>query len=364
MGYDVPTHRYQRRNATIDGDGRHPGTTGKPKGTMHFHRDVMAICDSTPPHCLGIKRKDVFIGSPPLAFTFGLGGLVLFPMRFGASTILLEKATPPALLEAIPEFGATTLFTAPTAYRALMTSIEDAAPHKGDALESLRVCVSAGETLPKATYEAWKQMTGISIVDGLGSTEMLHIFISAPPEEMRAGATGYPIPGYEAKVVDDDMNELPTGEVGRLAVRGPTGCRYLADERQSVYVQDGWNLTGDAYSKDEDGYFHFAARADDMIISSGYNIAGPEVEDCMLEHAAVAECAVVGVPSEDRGAIVKAYVVLRPGHESGPPLAEEMQDFVKNRIAPYKYPREIEFVDILPKTETGKIQRFKLREDS
>jgi len=338
------------------------GTTGKPKGTMHFHRDVMAICDAAPPHCLRVQAKDVFIGSPPLAFTFGLGGLVLFPMRFGASTVLLEKASPPALLDAIPEFGATTLFTAPTAYRALMTAVEEAAPHKGDALKSLRNCVSAGETLPKATFEAWKQMTGIACIDGLGSTEMLHIFIAAPPEKMRGGATGYPMPGYEAKIVDDDMNELPVGEVGRLAVRGPTGCRYLADDRQKVYVRDGWNLTGDAYSMDEDGYFLFAARADDMIISAGYNIAGPEVEDCLLEHAGVAECAVVGVPSDDRGTVVKAYIVPRPGYERGPALAEEMQNFVKSRIAPYKYPREIEFVDVLPKTETGKIQRFKLRE--
>ncbi len=337
------------------------GTTGKPKGTMHFHRDVMIICDAFPPHALRVKTEDVFIGSPPLAFTFGLGGLVLFPMRYGASTVLLEKASPPALLDAIPRFGATTLFTAPTAYRALMTTIEEAAPHKDDALKSLHTCVSAGETLPKATFLAWKQMTGISCIDGLGSTELLHIFIASPPEDMRAGATGRPIPGYQAIVVDDDLNPLPVGEVGRLAVKGPTGCRYLSDERQKTYAKGGWNLTGDAYQMDEDGYFIFAARADDMIISSGYNIAGPEVEDALLTHGAVGECAVVGAPDADRGTIVKAFVVPRSGFEPGQSLAEELQDHVKSTIAPYKYPRSIEFVDVLPKTETGKIQRFKLR---
>lgn len=339
------------------------GTTGKPKGTMHYHRDVLAICDAFPRSCLRVKSSDVFIGSPPLAFTFGLGGLVLFPMRFGASTVLLEKATPPALLEAIPEFQATTLFTAPTAYRALMTALEEAAPHKQNAFNSLRNCVSAGETMPKATFDAWKQMTGLACIDGLGATEMLHIFISAPPDEMRGGATGKPIPGYEARVVDDEMNTLPVGEVGKLAIRGPTGCRYLADDRQTTYVRNGWNLTGDAYSMDEDGYFHFAARADDMIISAGYNIAGPEVEDCLLEHSGVAECAVVGAPDQDRGTIVKAYIVLRGGMERSDTLVEDLQSHVKNRIAPYKYPRAIEFVDTLPKTETGKVQRFRLRED-
>ncbi|MDJ0686623.1 MAG: benzoate-CoA ligase family protein [Alphaproteobacteria bacterium] len=339
------------------------GTTGKPKGTMHFHRDIIAICDAVPAHCLQVKQSDVFIGSPPLAFTFGLGGLVLFPMRYGASTVLLEKATPPALLDAIPTYGATTLFTAPTAYRAIMTAIEEAAPHRDDALASLHSCVSAGETLPSATFEAWKRMTGIACVDGLGSTELLHIFIAAPADQMRAGATGKPIPGYEARVVDDAMKDLPPGEVGKLAVRGPTGCRYLADDRQTVYVRDGWNLTGDAYWVDEDGYFHFAARADDMIISAGYNIAGPEVEDCLLGHAAVAECAVIGAPDEERGTIVKAYIVLRAGHNPGTALTDALQDWVKQRIAPYKYPRAIEFVDALPKTETGKVQRFKLRGD-
>ena len=338
------------------------GTTGKPKGTMHFHRDVVAICDAFPPSCLRVKPGDVFIGSPPLAFTFGLGGLVLFPMRYGASAVLLEKATPPALLEAIPEFRATTLVTAPTAYRALMTAMEEAAPHKQDAFKTLRNCISAGETMPKATFDAWKQMTGLSCVDGLGATEMLHIFVSAPPEEMRGGATGKPIPGYEARVVDADMNTVPDGEVGKLAVRGPTGCRYLADDRQKVYVRDGWNLTGDAYWRDEDGYFHFAARADDMIISAGYNIAGPEVEDCLLEHPGVAECAVIGAPDEERGTIVKAYVVTRDGFARDDGFAEELQRHVKDRIAPYKYPRAVAFLDALPKTETGKVQRFKLRE--
>ena len=340
------------------------GTTGKPKGTMHFHRDVVAICDAFPPSCLRVVPDDVFIGSPPLAFTFGLGGLVLFPMRYGASTVLLEKATPPALLEAIPEFGATTLFTAPTAYRALMTALEEAAPHKQDAFASLRNCVSAGETMPKATFDAWKQMTGLACIDGLGSTEMLHIFISAAPEEMRGGATGKPIPGYEARIVGDDMETLPDGTVGKLAVRGPTGCRYLADDRQGVYVRDGWNLTGDAYWRDEEGYFHFAARADDMIISAGYNIAGPEVEDCLLEHPGVAECAVIGAPDPERGTVVKAYVVPREGYPPSDALAEALQTHVKTRIAPYKYPRRVEFTTALPKTETGKVQRFRLREDA
>lgn len=332
------------------------GTTGMPKGTMHFHRDVMAICACWPPHVLRPRPDDVFIGSPPLAFTFGLGGLVLFPMSVGAATVLLEKASPAQLVQAIGDFGATTLFTAPTSYRAMAAS--------GPELRAtrLRQCVSAGEVLPAATRALWKEATGIELIDGIGATEMLHIFISADEASARPGATGKPVPGYQARVVDEQGRPLPPNTVGRLAVKGPTGCRYLADERQKHYVQDGWNLTGDAFLMDEDGYFHYQSRTDDMIISAGYNIASPEVEDALLQHPLVAECGVIGVPDEERGQIVKAFVVLRPGAEPTEALAAELQDFVKQRIAPYKYPRAVEFRTHLPRTETGKLQRFRLRQ--
>jgi 2-aminobenzoate-CoA ligase len=331
------------------------GTTGEPKGTMHFHRDMLAICDAYGRNVLRAEASDRFIGSPPLAFTFGLGGIVLFPFRIGASTVLLEKAGPDELLGAIAAHRATVCFTAPTAYRAMIGKL---ANHD---ISSLRKCVSAGEPLPKATFEAFEAATGIRLMDGIGSTEMLHIFIAAREEEIRPGATGRPVPGYEARIVDEAGRVLPPGSIGRLAVRGPTGCRYLADERQRKYVQDGWNITGDTYLMDEDGYFWYQARSDDMIVSSGYNIAGPEVEAALLTHPAVAECGVVGAPDDDRGMIVKAYVVLHPGHGAGPELIKTLQDYVKAEIAPYKYPRAIEFVDALPRTQTGKLQRFELR---
>jgi 2-aminobenzoate-CoA ligase len=331
------------------------GTTGEPKGTMHFHRDILATCDSYGRHVLRAQASDRFIGSPPLAFTFGLGGLVLFPLRIGASSVLLEKATPDDLLAAMAKFGATICFTAPTAYRAMLGKL---AEHD---IASLRKCVSAGETLPKATFEAWQAATGIKILDGIGATEMLHIFIGSPEEEARAGSTGRVVPGYEAMVIDDAGHEMPPGIPGRLAVRGPTGCRYLADPRQTVYVQNGWNVTGDTYVMDKDRYYWYQARSDDMIISSGYNIAGPEVESALLAHPAVAECGVVGAPDEERGQIVKAYVVLRAGHSGDTVLTQELQEHVKAAIAPYKYPRAIEYVVELPKTQTGKLQRFELR---
>jgi 2-aminobenzoate-CoA ligase len=333
------------------------GTTGRGKGTMHFHRDLLAACDCFPPYVLKPEADDVFCGSPPLAFTFGLGGYLLFPMRIGASTLLLEQATPPQLLQGIQDHRATIVFTAPTAYRAMAGMV------KGFDLSSLRKCVSAGETLPKPTFEAWQNATGLKIIDGIGSTEMLHIFISSAGDDIRPGSTGKVVPGYEARVVDEDGNEVPPGTVGRLAVKGPTGCRYLNNlERQQAYVQNGWNLTGDSYVMDEEGYFWYQARTDDMIISAGNNIAGPEVEAVLLDHPKVIECGVVGVPDEERGQIVKAYVVLRQGFEPCPELVKELQDFVKREIAPYKYPRAIEFVDVLPRTETGKLQRFRLRE--
>jgi 2-aminobenzoate-CoA ligase len=331
------------------------GTTGEPKGTMHFHRDMLAICDSYARNVLRAEPSDRFVGSPPLAFTFGLGGIVLFPMRIGASTILLEKATPDDLLPAIAEHRATICFTAPTAYRAMLAKLKD---HD---VSSLRKCVSAGEALPKATFEAWEETTGLKIMDGIGATEMLHIFIAAREDEIRPGATGKPVPGYEAKVVDEEGRELPAGTVGKLAVRGPTGCRYLADERQTKYVQRGWNITGDTYFMDEDGYFWYQARSDDMIISAGYNIAGPEVEAALLTHPDVVECGVVGAPDPGRGMIVKAYIVLRPGARADADQARALQEHVKAEIAPYKYPRAIEFVSDLPKTQTGKLQRFELR---
>jgi 2-aminobenzoate-CoA ligase len=332
------------------------GTTGVPKATMHFHRDLMAACACWPPHVLRPRPDDVFIGSPPLAFTFGLGGLLLFPMAAGASTVLLDKAAPPQLVEGIARFGATVLFTAPTTYRTLAA--------RGAELRAtaLRKCVSAGEALPASTRALWKEATGIEIIDGIGATEMLHIFISADEAGARPGATGKVVPGYVARVVDDDGKALPPGTVGRLAVKGPTGCRYLADARQKSYVKNGWNYTGDAYLMDADGYFHYQARTDDMIISAGYNIASPEVEDALMAHPAVAECGVIGVPDEERGQIVKAYVVLRPGQAASREMAAELQQFVKQTIAPYKYPRAVEFIDSLPRTATGKLQRFRLHE--
>lgn len=331
------------------------GTTGIPKATMHFHRDVMAICACWPRHVLRPEASDVFIGSPPLAFTFGLGGLLLFPMAVGASTVLLEKATPPLLLDAILEFGATILFTAPTSYRALASYSEQLRTSK------LRKCVSAGEALPAVTRAQWKAASGIEMIDGIGATEMLHIFISADEQHAKPGATGTVVPGYRAKIIDEVGQEVAVGTVGRLAVQGPTGCRYLDDARQQSYVLDGWNLTGDAYLMDADGYFFYQARTDDMIISAGYNIAAPEVEEALMLHAAVAECAVIGVDDEGRGQIVKAFVVLREGQVADAAMVKSLQDFVKQSIAPYKYPRAVQFIDKLPRTQTGKLQRFRLK---
>lgn len=331
------------------------GTTGVPKVTMHFHRDVLAICDCFPRSTLKIQPDDIVAGTPPLAFTFGLGGLLLFPLRVGAATLLIEKLTPELLLKAVQDFRVTTTFTAPTFYRQMATL----AP--GYDLSSLRKTVSAGEALPVSIREIWQKATGIAMIDGIGATEMLHIFISAAGDDIRPGATGKPIPGYRACILDDQCNQLPPGTVGRLAVKGPTGCRYLDDLRQAAYVQNGWNITGDAYEMDSDGYFWYKARTDDMIISAGYNIAGPEVEDALLKHPAVAECGVVGVADEERGQIVKAFVVPHPDYSPGPELAAELQDFVKKTIAPYKYPRAIQFLPTLPRTQTGKLQRFKLK---
>jgi 2-aminobenzoate-CoA ligase len=331
------------------------GSTGEPKGTMHFQRDMLASCDSYSKYVLQPHRDDRFISSAPLAFTFGLGAHVLFPFRIGAASIQLEAAPPEVLLPAIAEYKATICFTAPTAYRAMLPKLGE------HGISSLRKCVSAGEMLPKATFDAWHEATGLKILDGIGATEMMHIFIGSPESKIRAGATGKAVPGYEAKVIDDAGRDCPPGTVGRLAVRGPTGCRYLADPRQTKYVQNGWNVTGDTYLMDDDGYFWYQARSDDMIISAGYNIAGPEVESALLLHPAVAECGVVGVPDEERGQIVKAYVVLRPGHNGDAAMARTLQDYVKANIAPYKYPRAVEFVGELPKTQTGKLQRFELR---
>jgi 2-aminobenzoate-CoA ligase len=316
----------------------------------------MAACACWPPHVLRAEPDDRVIGSPPLAFTFGLGGLLLFPMSIGAASVLVEKASPDALPSAIEQYRATICYTSPTAYRAMAGQLG------GHDISSLRKCVSAGEALPAATRQLWREATGIQMIDGIGSTELLHIFISAAEDQARGGATGYVVPGYQACVLGDDGQPLPPGHVGRLAVRGPTGCKYLADERQKTYVQNGWNLTGDAYLIDPvDGQFVYQARTDDMIISGGYNIAGPEVEGALMMHEAVAECCVIGVADEQRGQIVKAFVVLKPGQVGDAAMTKTLQDFVKATVAPYKYPRAIEFRDSLPRTETGKLQRFKLR---
>src|SRR5215831_3153488 len=332
------------------------GTTGRPKAAMHFHRDLLAVADTFSARVLQPDPDDLFAGTPPLAFTFGLGALVLFPFRVGAATLLLEKATPAELADSIAKFGVTVLSTAPTAYRAMLGA------GKADQLRGLRRPVSAGEHLPGSTWQAFYDATGVKIIDGIGSTELLHIFISSADDDIRPGSTGRVVPGYEAAILDGDGQPVPDGQPGRLAVKGPTGCRYLADDRQRSYVRDGWNFTGDTYIRDVDGYFWYQARSDDMIISGGYNIAGPEIEEVLLSHPDVAECGVVGVPDEARGQIVKAYVVLRDGADGGDSKTRELQDLVKQRIAPYKYPRAIEFVDVLPRTNTGKLQRFKLRE--
>lgn len=331
------------------------GTTGEPKGTMHFQRDLLVICDTYGARVLQASPDDRFAGSAPLAFTFGLGGCVLFPFRIGACAVLPDRTAPPDLIDAIERHKISVLFTAPTAYRAIADRLE------GRDVSSLRICVSAGETLPKPVFESWLGRTGIELMDGIGATEMLHIFVAAPRGRLRAGSTGLPVPGYEAIIVDEHGRALPDGTPGRLAVRGPIGCRYLADARQRNYVQHGWNITGDTYVRDADGYFWYQARSDDMIVSSGYNIAGPEVEATLLAHPDVVECGVVGAPCPDRGMIVKAYVVLREGASAGPELAKALQDHVKASIAPYKYPRAIEFVAALPKTASGKLQRFALR---
>ena len=333
------------------------GTTGEPKATMHFHRDLLVIADGYAREVLGVTPDDVFVGSPPLAFTFGLGGLAIFPLRFGAAAALLEQASPANMVELIERHRATISFTAPTAYRAMMAAMEEGAD-----LSSLRLAVSAGETLPAPVFEEWSRRTGKPILDGIGSTEMLHIFITNRVDDRVPGATGRPVAGYEAMIVDDQMRPVARGEVGRLAVRGPTGCRYLADPRQRVYVRDGWNLTGDSFVEDAEGRFHFAARSDDMIVSAGYNIAGPEVEAALLAHPQVRECAVIGAPDAARGQIVEAHVVLVEGAEGGALMTRLLQDHVKAVIAPYKYPRSIRFVASLPKTATGKIQRFRLRD--
>jgi 2-aminobenzoate-CoA ligase len=333
------------------------GTTGEPKGTMHFHRDLLIIADGYAKEVLGVKPTDVFVGSPPLAFTFGLGGLAIFPLRFGATATLLENATPANMIEIIETYKATISFTSPTAYRAMMAAMD-----KGADLSSLRMAVSAGETLPAPVFEDWVRKTGKPILDGIGSTELLHIFITNRLGDATAGATGRPVAGYEAKIVDDNMQPVPDGTIGHLAVRGPTGCRYLADDRQTKYVRMGWNLTGDDFVRDQSGVFHFAARADDMIISSGYNIAGPEVEAALLSHSDVAECAVVGAADVERGQIVEAHVVLKEGVAADDACVKVLQDHVKATIAPYKYPRSVKFVTALPKTQTGKIQRFKLKQ--
>ena len=332
------------------------GTTGQPKVAMHFHRDVLATADSFSKYLIKPHRDDVFTGTPPLGFTYGLGGLLLFPLRAGASTLLIERATPAELADAIAAHGVTVLSTAPTAYRAML------ATGKAPALKNLRRCVSAGEHLPRSVWEDFRQATGLAIIDGIGSTEMLHIFIAAADDDIRPGSTGKAVPGYRATILDEHGQEVPDGEPGRLAVQGPTGCRYLSDERQRTYVQHGWNITGDTYIRDADGYFWYQARSDDMIISAGYNIAGPEVEEALLGHPDVVEVAVIGAPDPGRGMVVQAYVVLREGAAADPAKVAELQDYTKSSIAPYKYPRVIEFVSELPKTISGKTQRYRLRQ--
>jgi 2-aminobenzoate-CoA ligase len=333
------------------------GTTGKPKAAVHSHRDVLAACEAWPRHVLKATPQDVVMGSPPLAFTFGLGGLLLFPMWAGASVYFPDGPyTPESMVRTIRDVGATICYTAPTFYR-------QAAPYARElGIGKLRTCVSAGEGLPDATRQLWKDATGIEMLDGIGATEMFHIFISSAGADVRRGAVGKVVPGYTAKVGDENDREVPRGTVGRLAVVGPTGCRYLDEPRQANYVRDGWNYPGDAFLQDDDGYFFYQARADDMIITAGYNVGGPEVEDALLKHPAVAECGVIGKPDEERGMIVKAFCVLKPGHEAGVETVRSLQDHVKATIAPFKYPREIEFVASLPRTETGKLQRFKLRQ--
>ena len=370
-GGDAPDdllHRIQRRVSPGTPDEPYPavdtaaddvaliaftsGTTGRPKGCMHFHRDVLAIADTFSEHVLRPHADDVFAGSPPLGFTFGLGGLVVFPMRAGASALLLEQAGPKQLLPAIAEHRVSVLFTAPTAYRAMLEELDSYD------ISSLRRCVSAGENLPAATWQSWHERTGLRLINGIGATELLHIFISAADDDIRPGTTGVPVPGWHARVQDENGEPVPDGEPGLLAVRGPVGCRYLADPRQSEYVRDGWNITGDTYVRDADGYFRYVARADDMIISAGYNIAGPEVEDALLRHPDMVETAVVGLPDETRGQAVVAYAVLRPGARRDP---EALRAFVKAELAPYKCPRRIVFMDALPRTATGKLQRYRLR---
>lgn len=332
------------------------GTTGEPKATMHFHRDLLIIADGYAREVLGVTPEDVFVGSPPLAFTFGLGGLAVFPLRFGAAAALLEQASPQNMIDIIQEYRATVCFTAPTAYRVMLRAMAEGAD-----LSSLRAAVSAGETLPAPVYQEWMDRTGKPMLDGIGATEMLHIFLTNRFDDHHPGCTGRPVAGYEARVVGPDMAEVPRGEVGRLAVRGPTGCRYMADARQAAYVREGWNLTGDSFWQDDEGRFHFAARSDDMIISAGYNIAGPEVEAALLSHPAVQECAVIGAVDADRGQIVEAHVVLAAGQAGDALMVKLLQDHVKAVIAPYKYPRRVVFIEALPKTQTGKIQRFRLR---
>jgi 2-aminobenzoate-CoA ligase len=332
------------------------GTTGRPKAAMHFHRDVLAVADTFSAHVLKPAPDDIFTGTPPLAFAFGLGALLIFPIRAGAATLLIERATPAELADLIAARNVTVCSTAPTAYRGMLTA------GKAGQLRGLRRPVSAGETLPGSVWQAFYDATGVKIIDGIGSTELLHIFISAADDQIRPGSTGLPVPGYRAAVLDENGSPVPDGIPGRLAVKGPTGCKYLSDERQCQYVSGGWNFTGDTYLKDADGYYWYQARSDDMIVSAGYNIAGSEVEEVLLSHPAVAECGVIGVPDERRGQIVKAFVVLADGAQAGPARITELQELVKAKIAPYKYPRAIEFVPSLPRTSTGKLQRFKLRD--
>jgi 2-aminobenzoate-CoA ligase len=331
------------------------GTTGTPKGTVHFHRDVMAMCEIFPRFCLKPNSKDIFIGTPPLAFTFGLGGLLCFPLWARACTVLIERLTPELLLEAIEKYQATICFTSPTGYRSMTKILQP------QHIKTLVKCVSAGEALPVDTRKSWKSSTNLDIYDGIGGTEMIHIYLASEPNNYREGSIGKVLPGYIAKVVNDNMQEVAIGEVGKLAVRGPTGCRYLADPRQQNYVKDGWNLPGDMFHQDSDGYFYYHSRIDDMIVTSGYNVSSPEIEWALLEHPSVAECGVIGIPDPDRGQIIKAYVVLRQGFEGNDALTTELQNFVKQTIAPYKYPRSIEYLPSLPRTETGKLQRFRLK---